>query len=82
MGPFPHEGDEDSDRINAGKQTVTELPSTSCFSSSDSFGMVRGGHINLSILGAMQWRGCERRSSACRVHTGYLSPRRDDWRSN
>ena len=62
MGPFRYEGEEDSDRFNAGKPTVTELPSTSYFSSSDSFGMVRGGHINLSILGAMQWRGCERRS--------------------
>lgn len=54
MGPFPFEGEEDADLINAGKQTITELPTTSYFSSSDSFGMVRGGHINLSILGAMQ----------------------------
>ena len=54
MGPFPYEGEEDPDLINAGKQTVSELPSTSYFSSSDSFGMVRGGHIDLSILGAMQ----------------------------
>src|SRR5204863_4920916 len=54
MGPFPFEGEEDPDLINAGKQTVTELPSTSYFSSADSFGMVRGGHIDLSILGAMQ----------------------------
>lgn len=54
MGPFPYEGEEDPDLINAGKQTITALPTTSYFSSSDSFGMVRGGHINLSILGAMQ----------------------------
>ncbi|MHC2089757.1 3-oxoacid CoA-transferase subunit B [Methylobacterium sp. CM6244] len=54
MGPFPYEGEEDPDLINAGKQTITELLTTSYFSSSDSFGMVRGGHINLSILGAMQ----------------------------
>ncbi|WP_296577590.1 3-oxoacid CoA-transferase subunit B [Phreatobacter sp.] len=54
MGPFPYEGEEDPDLINAGKQTITELPTTSYFSSSDSFAMIRGGHINLSILGAMQ----------------------------
>ena len=54
MGPFPFEGEEDPDLINAGKQTITELPKTSYFSSADSFGMIRGGHIDLSILGAMQ----------------------------
>lgn len=54
MGPFPYEGDEDPDLINAGKQTITELASSSYFSSADSFGMIRGGHIDLSILGAMQ----------------------------
>jgi 3-oxoacid CoA-transferase subunit B len=54
MGPFPYEGEEDPDLINAGKQTVSELPTTSYFSSADSFAMIRGGHINLSILGAMQ----------------------------
>lgn len=54
MGPFPYEGEEDPDLINAGKQTVTELPSTSYFDSAQSFGMIRGGHIDLSILGAMQ----------------------------
>jgi 3-oxoacid CoA-transferase subunit B len=54
MGPFPYEGEEDPDLINAGKQTVTELPTTSYFSSADSFAMIRGGHIDLSILGALQ----------------------------
>ncbi len=54
MGPFPYEGEESADLINAGKQTITELPQTSYFSSADSFGMIRGGHINLSILGGMQ----------------------------
>ena len=54
MGPFPFEGDEDPDLINAGKQTITELPISSYFSSADSFGMIRGGHINLSVLGGME----------------------------
>jgi 3-oxoacid CoA-transferase subunit B len=54
MGPFRWEGEEDPDLINAGKQTVTELPTTSFFDSAQSFGMIRGGHIDLSILGAMQ----------------------------
>ncbi|HZZ36148.1 MAG TPA: 3-oxoacid CoA-transferase subunit B [Caulobacteraceae bacterium] len=54
MGPFPYEGEADPDLINAGKQTITELPSSSYFSSADSFGMIRGGHIALSILGGMQ----------------------------
>ena len=54
MGPFPYEGEEDADLINAGKQTITELPTTSYFSSADSFAMIRGGHIDLSILGAME----------------------------
>ncbi len=54
MGPFPYEGEADPDLINAGKQTITELPSSSYFSSSDSFAMIRGGHIDLSILGGMQ----------------------------
>jgi 3-oxoacid CoA-transferase subunit B len=54
MGPFPYAGEEDPDLINAGKQTITELPTTSYFSSAESFAMIRGGHIDLSILGAMQ----------------------------
>src|SRR5215467_7786164 len=54
IGPFPFEGEEDADLINAGKQTVTALPTTSYFSSADSFAMIRGGHIDLSILGALQ----------------------------
>jgi 3-oxoacid CoA-transferase subunit B len=54
IGPFPFEGEEDADLINAGKQTVTELPTTSFFDSAASFAMVRGGHIAISILGALQ----------------------------
>ena len=54
MGPFPYPDEIDPDLINAGKQTITELPSSSYFSSADSFAMIRGGHIDLSILGAMQ----------------------------
>jgi 3-oxoacid CoA-transferase subunit B len=54
MGPFPYEGEADPDLINAGKQTITALPSSSYFSSADSFAMIRGGHIDLTILGAME----------------------------
>lgn len=54
IGPFPYEGEEDADLINAGKQTISELPSSSYFGSAESFAMIRGGHIDLTVLGAME----------------------------
>jgi 3-oxoacid CoA-transferase subunit B len=54
MGPFPYEGEADPDLINAGKQTITQLPTSSFFDSADSFAMIRGGHVDLTILGAME----------------------------
>jgi 3-oxoacid CoA-transferase subunit B len=54
IGPYPMEGEEDPDLVNAGKETITEIPGSSYFSSADSFGMIRGGHVDLTVLGALE----------------------------
>ena len=69
MGPFPY-GEKDTDLVNAGEQTITELPMSSYFSSADSFAMIRGGHIDLSMLGAMQVR------KTATLRTGWRPARR------
>src|SRR5882724_11899256 len=69
VGPFPFEGEEDPDLINASKETVTEVPGTAYFSSGDSFAMIRGGHIDLSVLGAMDVDAGARRVIIAMEHT-------------
>ena len=69
IGPYPVEGTEDPDLINAGKETVSEMPGTSYFSSADSFAMIRGGHIDLSVLGAMDLVAGARRVVVAMEHT-------------
>ena len=69
VGPYPFEGEEDADLINAGKETVTVLPGASFFSSADSFAMVRGGHVDLTILGAMDLVAGAKRVVVTMLHT-------------
>ena len=69
VGPYPFEGEEDPDVVNAGKETVTELPGSSYFSSAESFAMIRGGHVDLSVLGAMDLVASARRLIVAMEHT-------------
>ena len=75
IGPFPVAGQEDPDLINAGKETITEIPGTAYFSSADSFAMIRGGHVDLSVLGAMDLVAGARRVIIAMEHTAKGQPK-------